>query len=232
MKATLEFTEHHTSAIKTFWFKPNKKVNNVSGQFTELYLPHNHPDSRGQKRWFTIYSSPTEELLAITTKIIPESSTFKQTLLGLNPGEELNFAEPIGDFILPVDKSIPLVFIAGGIGITPFRSIIKWLQDKNEERDIQLLYASRDESELLENKLFEKIQTKYIVSQPSKSWSGLSGQLSSDRILEIIKLRPNTHIFLSGPEPMVEVISRDLINSGIPKHQVVSDYFPGYLSNL
>lgn len=229
MKATLEYIEDHSPTIKTFWFNPDKPVDNVAGQYTEVYLPHKNPDKRGQKRWFTIYSSPTEDLLAITTKITPKHSSFKQALLNLSQGMELQFTEPMGDFILPVDKSIPLVFVAGGIGVTPFRSIIKWLSDKDEKRDIQLLYASHDQSEFIEQKLFEQVPTKYIVSQPSKVWTGLSGQLTTERILNLAKFDKKTHVFLSGPEPMIEVLNKELVQSGQPKHQVITDYFPGYI---
>lgn len=228
MQALLEYVESHSSTIHTFWFRPKKPVNNVPGQFTELYLPHKNPDNRGQKRWFTIYSSPTEELVAITTKIVPESSSYKKALQAITPGTELQFAEPMGDFILPVDKTIPLVFVAGGIGVTPFRSIVRWLQDKGESRDIQLLYAARNESELVERPLFDKLQTQYMLSQPSPTWSGLTGQLTADKIQEPTAISPETHVYLSGPEKMVEGLTKDLITKGLPKHQVITDYFPGY----
>lgn len=231
MKAVLEYIEPHESTIYTFWFRPEKPVSNVPGQFTELYLPHRDPDSRGDKRWFTIYSSPSEDLMAITTKLTPGCSSFKKTLQSIRPGTELHFAEPMGDFILPVDKTIPLVFVAGGIGVTPFRSIVRWLHDKNETRNIQLLYAARDESELIERQLFNGVQTQYILSQPPPTWSGLSGQLTADKIQELTAINPETHVYLSGPEKMVEGITKDLIAQDLPKHQVITDYFPGY-SNL
>ena len=134
----------------------------------------------------------------------------------------------MGDFIMPVDKAIPLVFVAGGIGDTPFRSIIRWLHDKNEARNIQLRYAAHDESELIERDLFDKLQTQYMLSQPSPTWSGLTGQLTASKIQELVTANDRTHVYLSGPEKMVEIITKDLITDGLPKHQVITDYFPGY----
>lgn len=229
MKATLKYIENHTLTIKTFWFKPEKAVDNVPGQYTEIYLPHKNPDKRGQKRWFTIYSSPTENLLAITTKITNQCSSFKKALNELKIGAEIIFSEPMGDFILPIDDSLPLVFVAGGIGMTPFRSIIKWLEDSNQKRDIQLIYAAKNESDLIDRDLFAYVNTKYIISEPSSNWKGLSGKLSANKILKLSKIKPSTHIFLSGPEPMVEAFTKDIISTGLPKHQIITDYFPGYV---
>src|SRR6185369_15796787 len=103
----------------SFWFRPERPVDYIAGQFTEIYLPHSGADSRGERRWFTLSSSPTDALVSITTQFIPtEGSTFKKELFGLRPGAALKLADPMGDFVLPKDPSIPLLFIAGGLGIT------------------------------------------------------------------------------------------------------------------
>lgn len=229
MKATLEYIEQDNQSVKTFWLRPSRPVRNVPGQFTELYLPHKSPDSRGQKRWFTIFSSPTEDLFAITTKFAAKSSSFKATLATLKPGTELDFAEPMGDFILPKDKTMPLLFVAGGIGITPFRSIAKWLQDKSQRRMITLLYAVQSEDDLLFIDQFKAagITVVPIVSQPTPEWTGHSGRLTTP-IIARHSNNPKTLVYMSGPEPMVEKLTKDLIAHGHPKHQVITDYFPGY----
>lgn len=229
MKATLEYIEQDNESVKTFWFRPQRPIKNVPGQFTELYLPHTNPDSRGQKRWFTIFSSPTEELFAITTKFADRSSTFKTALSQLEPGASVEFAEPMGDFILPKNKLLPLLFVAGGIGVTPFRSIIKWLHDTKERRNITLLYAARTEDDLLFTELFEDYDVHLvpIVSQPSATWSSKTGTLSPSTILDYVTSH-KTHVYMSGPEPMVEALTKQVIEHGLPKHQVITDYFPGY----
>lgn len=230
MKAILEYAEADNDHITTFWFRPERPVNNVAGQFTELYLPHDNVDNRGAKRWFTIFSSPTERLFAITTKFANPSSSFKQQLRALEPGAVLSFAEPMGDFILPKDKSIPLVFVAGGIGITPFRSIIKWLSDTKEKRDITLIHTVAREEDILFRSLFEDygVTTHYIVTSPSPTWTGLTGPLTAERILALTTPTTKTHIYMSGPEPLVEKLTDNIRASGVPKHHVITDYFPGY----
>src|SRR5690606_36942002 len=97
---------------RTLWFRPKRPVRYIAGQFTELYLPHDDADERGIRRWFTISSPPTEELIGITTRFTDDGSSYKRRLRALEPGAVLKMADPMGDFVLPKDPSIPLVFVA------------------------------------------------------------------------------------------------------------------------
>jgi ferredoxin-NADP reductase len=231
MKATFDHSEQLAPNIRRFWFTLPKHRDYIAGQFIELYLPHDNPDERGIKHWFTLSSSPTEENIFITTKYAPDrSSTFKQTLWELKPGAEVEMVEPEGDFTLPEDKSQPLVFVAGGIGITPYRSMVKWLTDTKEKRDIQLIYAVNTEDVAVYKDLFEDYGAKVtlVVSKPSPNWKGESGQLDAERILKLIGDLDNKLIYVSGPEPMVEKFNDDLQAKGVPEKQLKMDYFPNY----
>lgn len=233
MEVTLDRIDDVALNIKTFWFKPNKPVRYEAGQFTEFQLPLSKADERGFKHWFTLSSSPTEPLLGITTKFTPgKSSTFKDFLSGLRPGSRLSLAEPMGDFVLPKDKSIPLLFVAGGIGVTPVRSIIKWLADKDEKRDIRLIYAARQQQELAFTELFNGYPLDFtpIVTEPDPEWTGETGMLSAARIKNFIGDDPRALTYLSGPEPMVEQFVAELQELGVDYHRLVTDYFPGYES--
>jgi glycine betaine catabolism B len=149
MRARLEHIEDIGGHAKTFWFKPERRVRYVAGQFTELHLPHD-ADDRGIRRWFTLSSSPTENLVGITTRFArQQGSSFKRQLAGLRAGMTLDLADPMGDFVLPKDQSIPLVFAVAGLGITPVRSMVKWLVDTQEKRDIRLIYADSQPNDLL-----------------------------------------------------------------------------------
>lgn len=220
MKVTLDHVDDLTADIKMLWFKPEKPIRYIAGQFTELKLPHEGVDERGDKRWFTLSSSPSEPLLAITTRNSHDkASSFKKQLFSLKPGVELNFAEPMGDFVLPKDRTIPLVFVAGGIGITPMRSMIKWLIDTNDKRDIRLLYGVRHESDAVFVHLFKEYGVTVQVT---------AEHLTADRIGSFADKLPGKLIFLSGPEPMTETLVKDLQNLGISNKRLVTDYFPGY----
>lgn len=228
----LEHIKDENNVIKTFYFRPEKPVDYVAGQFTELYLPHNNPDNRGQKRWFTLSSAPHQDLLSITTKFALKPSSFKQALLALQPGDKLEIAEPMGDFILPKDTTRDIVFIAGGIGVTPMHSMVADQRAKQEKRSIHLIYTvnHQDEFVFLDElkRGIEKLDL--IAANHDASWTGLSGSLSANRILELHPPQENSLYFLSGPEPMVEAITKDVWDKGVSKHHIVTDYFPGYSS--
>jgi ferredoxin-NADP reductase len=232
MQVTFAHSHDEAANIRTFYFKTERPVSYTAGQFTELTIPHKHPDKRGVKRWFTLSSSPTDELLSITTKFaVDKSSSFKKALFKLQPGTELHMAEPMGDFVLPKLIQTPLVFVAGGIGITPFHSILKWLTDTHETRPIKLLYGVRTEDEIIFQDTFRKvgIEPAIVVSEPSDAWGGERGRLSAELILGLEKPPEDGLIYVSGPEPMVEALEKDLHKAGLDKRRFVGDFFPNYV---
>lgn len=231
MKVTFDHARSEANNIKTFYFKPELPVHYTAGQYTELTVPHRHPDKRGAKRWFTLSSSPTDELLSITTKFAGDkSSSFKKALFKLKTGTELHMAEPMGDFVLPKLIQTPLVFVAGGIGVTPFHSILEWLHATNETRPIKLLYGVRTEDEIIFQDTFQKahVEPVIVVSEPSDAWGGERGHLSAELILGLEKPSEDTLVYVSGPEPMVEALEKDLRKAGLDKHKFVGDFFPNY----
>lgn len=230
MQVTFVRSEDTAKNIKTFYFKPGKPVQYTAGQFTELVIPHNNPDERGIKHWFTLSSSPTEELLSITTKFSHPGSSFKKSLLALKKGTVLIAADPMGDFVLPKNAARRLIFVAGGIGVTPYHSMIKWLTDMGEKRSIHLLYGVNKLEELAFAELFKNYGLKFepIVAEPPANWQGLNGRLSAQKILDIAGPIGDGLLYVSGPEPMVEMLEKDLKNLGVPKDHLVTDFFPGY----
>ncbi|HET8991481.1 MAG TPA: FAD-dependent oxidoreductase [Candidatus Saccharimonadales bacterium] len=230
MKFTLDHVVEESQDIFSFFFEPSQKLSFTAGQYIEMSLPHEHPDNRGVRRWFTISSSPTEPLVSITTRIIEKSSSFKKTLFGLEPGDEVSITGPMGDFVLPKFVQTPLIFVAGGIGITPFHSIMSWLNDTKETRPIRLIYGVRSEEEIIFNEAFDKadIHPTVVVENPSSAWGGERGRLSAELILGLAKPSEDSLIYVSGPEPMVETLEKDLKSSGINKDNLVLDFFPNY----
>lgn len=229
MKATLDRIEPVSGEVKTFWFKPEKPIRQIAGQFTEISLPHKDTDERGERRWFTLSNSPEDEDLSITTRFLGDkASSFKRSLAGLKPGTVLSLADPMGDFVLPKDPKIPLLFVAGGIGCTPFHSIIKYLKDKDEKRDIHMIYAAKQLEDVIFEDLFSTLeQFEIILTNPPRGWAGKSGHIKADYIFEKSG-KGSRHIYLSGPEPMVEILDKDLIDLGIDRKRLHTDYFPGY----
>lgn len=231
MIAILDHSENIAPNILTFWFKPDRHVRYTAGQFTELYLPHNNPDERGERRWFTLSSSPTEPLLSITTKFATEhSSTFKQTLRKLPAGTRVTLADPMGDFVLPKDQAIPLLFVAGGMGITPMRSMVRYLLDSHEQRNIQLLYGVRSSAQMIFRDLFTAYSVRFtpLAQEIAPSWNGEAGTITTKRIIGLISHNLETLVYLSGPEPLIKILARGVEKHGIAKHRIITDFFPGY----
>lgn len=221
MKVAFVRSEPVVDHIRTFWFKPERPIRYTAGQFIELRVPHDHKDNRGDKRWFTLSSSPTDELLSITTKLAVENgSSFKHALASLEPGTMLDMASPMGDFVLPKDSSIPLVFVAGGIGCTPYHSMVKFLQDTREKRTLSVIYAANSAAEIAFKDTFSRLgdNFKTIIGE----------RLDAAKILDLAGNDPEQYIYLSGPEPMVEALDKDLKHAGFNKKHIRTDFFPGY----
>ena len=232
MKLIFDHRESEAETIHSFFFKPEQGFSYTAGQYIELSLPHDHPDDRGKRRWFTLSSSPADELVSITTRIIKENSTFKKALFNLEPGKELNFTGPMGDFVLPKLVQTPLIFVAGGIGITPFHSILTWLNSTKESRPIQLIWGVRNEDDIIFNETLDKanLHPTVVVGNPTSAWGGERGQLSAELILGLSEPSEDALIYVSGPEPMVEALEKDLKKHGVKKSQLVLDFFPNYTS--
>lgn len=230
--------ERFTESIYGFWFNANGGTINFNpGQFLDWRLDHKDPDSRGVQRFFTVASSLTERDILLTTKIIKNSSTFKKSLKKLQAGDKIMVEGPYGEFILPEKKEKKIVFIAGGIGITPFRSMIKHLLDIKEKRDIVLFYGVNSTEEIVFGNLFSQvekdlgIETIYVVkdeNSTSKDWQGETGYIDADIIRRHVGNTNDFIFYISGPEPMVHGISDMLIKAGIKQKQLKYDYFPGY----
>lgn len=226
MLVTLDNIEDVAQGVRTFWFKSPEPIDYVAGQYVELFLPHENSDTRGQKHWFTLSSSPSEDLVAVTTKYAAgQVSTFKQELFGLELGTKVTISAAMGDFVLPKDTAVPLIFVVGGMGVTPVRSMVKWLTDKKENRDVQIIYTVRSEEEIAYKNLFESYgaKLKIILSGQHKT-----NPLSSQLVMEFAKPTSKSLIYVSGPEPMVEKLEAQFLADGIKSSNLVLDFYPGY----
>lgn len=231
----MQITFHHSvddsPSVKTFYFQGERQLDYTPGQFVELSLPHDKPDSRGDKRWFTLSSSPTQELLSLTTRFAStKGSSYKKALLALKPGDSLTVSEPMGDFVLPKLLQTPLVFVAVGIGVTPFHSMLQWLADTHETRPIKMLLGVSKESDILFQDVYDEASqhVTIVVSQPSATWGGVRGRITAELVIGLEKPTDDTLIYISGPEAMVEQLTKELHAQGVKKRQIVGDYFPGY----
>jgi glycine betaine catabolism B len=232
MKATFVRCHPEAANITTFYFKPEQPIYFTAGQFTEWTLKHKNADDRGANRWFTISSSPKDELITITTKFADKPSSYKKALRNMKSGDKIQISDAMGDFVLPKIIQTPLIFVAGGIGITPFHSILSWLAETKETRPIKLIYAVNTEDEIIFDELITSsgIDSTIIVKEPSAAWGGERGQLNAELIMGLGEPSDDALVYVSGPEPMVEKLQKDLKSAGLKQNQFVGDFFPNYTS--
>jgi len=195
-----------------------------AGQFMEWSLPHKKQDSRGIRRYFTISSAPNEKYVKIGVRFNEKSSSFKTDLLNLKKGDFIFAGSLAGDFILPKKDKNELVFVAGGIGITPFVSMVRDLINKNEKADIVLFYANRTEdvpyADLLKT-AEQKVGVKTIYL--------IGNEFLNEQVIK--KHVPNLKdkiFYLSGPSAMVDNYKKLIKNMGVRAGNIKTDYFPGF----
>ncbi len=210
--------------LMDFVFARPQNFSFTPGQYMEWTLAHQKVDSRGNRRFFTIAASPTEDTIRLGVRFSQNGSSFKRALLDLSNSQTTAAGQLSGDFVLPGDSSKKLVFIAGGIGITPFRSMIKYIIDKNEKRDIVLFYANKTADEIVYKEIFDEAEKKFGL----KTIYVLE-HLNSETIKQEVPDFSDRAFYLSGPHAMVDAYKLVLKEMKVPSSQIITDYFPGYV---
>ena len=220
-----------------FVFNPDKKLNFQPGQYLEWTLAHKKMDNRGIRRYFTIASSPTEKELIMGVKFYDKPSSYKKALISLNKGGIVVAGQLAGDFTLPKDKEKKLVFIAGGIGVTPFRSMIKYLLDNNEKRDIVIFYSNRNFQDIAYKNIFDQAAKKlhikviYCLSDADSrppDWEGETGFINEAMMKKYVPDFMERMFYISGPRSMILTFQKALKEAGISKTHIKTDFFPGF----
>lgn len=140
--------------IMTFWFTKDGYPEYKAGQFAFFPLDNVHNDSRGPIRHFSLTSSPTEDALIVSTRI--RDTPYKQRLTAIQVGEQVKVSKPQGNFVLHEDYSKLAIFLSGGIGVTPFRSMIKSATDKQLPIRITMFDSNRNRHNILYKDEFDK----------------------------------------------------------------------------
>lgn len=222
MKAKLKKIVVHSKNINTFWLKPPEYYSFIAGQFAEISIATEDGDLISRE--LTISSAPSSPLIAFTTKFTLPYSDFKIRLQELKPGADIFVSEPIGDFILPKNKSKPLVFIAGGIGITPFLSIVTELKANQESRSITLLYCVRSKVDLL---FIKKLSWRGVKVIP------IIAPNTNLMTAQVTKMLPSNSLvsslfYIAGSENFTNKVAKNLQSANVKKRQIVTDIFLGY----
>lgn len=224
-KLKLHFKEMRkvSNSLTELVFESSERLAFEAGQYVEWTLPHETPDTRGNRRYFTIASSPTEKVIRLGMGTNKQQSSFKKAMLAFGVSDTVSVGSLAGDFTMPKDAALPLVFIAGGVGITPFVSMVRDLLSKEEKRDITLFYAANTKEDFAYTDVFAQAEHS----------SGLKVvYVPGERITaEMIKKVPEYTkrlFYISGPQGMVEAYKTMLRELSIPRKNIKTDYFPGF----
>ncbi len=208
-----------------------------AGQFCFLNLKNiGLQDERGLRRHLSIASPPHEKELLFATKI--SGSAFKQTLLKMPLRSSITIEPPLGTFTLPEETANPVIFLAGGIGITPFRSMVRHIANAHTNHTITLFYSNRvpEEAVFLDelqsiadtHENISVVPTMTRVDSSSTTWSGLTGRLSSSMIQEGCKEWRDAVYFIAGPPKMSDSMKELLEDMDIQPDRIRIERFVGY----
>lgn len=207
--------------IYTFIFETEKQITWKAGQHGIFTI--NHVKINKPTRPFSIASIPTEGHIKISMKISENPSEFKQVLLNLEKGTELSMRGPIGSFYIKNQK--PRLFITGGIGITPFRALIKnLLINSAEMSDTQLLYIDSKEEFLYTEEFEEASKVSSLITKYFVKRENLHREIEE----YATKHNNEAEYFIVGSKSMVDATETMLKRKGITKMNIKKDVFVGY----
>lgn len=209
-----------------FSFKPGQYI------FITLANPR-YQDQRSNKRHFSIVNSPIQKgIITITARL--RDTGFKKSLKEIPIGAEVELGPIAGTFTLPEGKQKPLVFIAGGIGITPFMSMLRYLKEAGNPYNITLIFSNRDQSstaflneiQALANELsnFKLI----LTMTEDNNWQGENRKVDASFIKEYFPKVNDNFYMVVGPPPMVEAVKNALLEAGVAKENIEIENFTGY----
>lgn len=214
-----------------FVFASKRQLAFAPGQYMEWTLAHEHPDDRSVRRYFTLASAPTESDLRLGVKFYPNASSFKRKLFVMQPGEQIVASQLSGDFTLPRDPTKKLVFLAGGIGITPFRSMIQYLLDTGQKRPITLIYSVRMPQDAVYRELLARAQRELgirVVHVFNEPQPGFAQTIDAELLAREVPDFEERMFYISGPQGMVTSFKDMLTGMGVARTRIRTDYFPGF----
>src|ERR1044072_5404716 len=191
-----------------------------------------YEDEKGLRRHFSVVTSPTERgVLGVCTRV--RDTAFKKTLAELKVGDEVEVEPPKGDYVLPEDTSPHYVFVAGGIGITVFRSMLRYIADTGEPYRVTLVYSNRDRESTPFLEELQELEAKIpglrlvLTMTEDEGWDGESRRVSGEMLADHLGDLSVPTYLVAGPQAMVESVVEALSTAGVPEEQVLPDRFSG-----
>jgi ferredoxin-NADP reductase len=212
-----------------------EEVDFAPGQYFFVTLPDvGYQDDKGLRRHITVVTSPNEKgVLGFATRM--RDSAFKRSLGELPVGAEVDVESPKGNFVLPENTSRPLVFVAGGIGITVFRSMLRYIREERLPYRMTLVYSNRDrESTAFLDELRELEQELphlrlVLTMTQDPGWEGETRKIDSQFFADYLGEDLNEYTFLvAGPPAMTGGMQEALASAGVREENVIAERYSGY----
>jgi ferredoxin-NADP reductase len=205
------------------------------GQYFWVELPNRgHDDDKGLRRHISVVTSPTDRgVLGLCTRL--RDTAFKTTLAELEVGDEVDVEQPKGDYVLPEDTGPHYVFVAGGIGITVFRSMLRYIADTGEPYRVTLVYSNRDRESTAFLDELQGLEDRIpglgvvLTMTEDDGWDGERRYVGPDLLRDHLDGDLGDHTYLiAGPPQMVTAVTEALSEAGVPEDQLLPDRFSGY----
>jgi len=220
-----------------FYFEKPNGFLFQAGQFVDLtLLDPPETDSEGNVRTFTIASAPSEDDLMVATRL--RDSAFKRVLRDLPLEASVKIEGPSGNLTLPENSSRPLFFLAGGIGITPFRSMVIEAAMQSLSHRLTLFYANRRPEDAPFLQQLQNLQQKNAnytfvgsmtnLAESSVPWSGETGYLTYEMLTRYVQGDESPVYYIVGPPAMVRGMRVMLDSAGVSKSDIKTEEFAGY----
>ena len=220
-----------------FHFEKPSKFDLKPGQAADVTLS-NPPetDSEGNTRTFSIASSPFENHLMFATRM--RDTAFKRSLKKVLLGTDVKIDSPMGSFTLHKNSAKPAVFLAGGIGITPFLSIVRQADHDRLPHKLYLFYSNRrpEDAAFLEalqmlqksNPNFQLVCTMTEMSKLKKEWKGETGLINQEMLSGHLTNPQGPVYYIAGPPAMVAGLRKMLVTANIDEDDIRTEDFAGY----
>jgi ferredoxin-NADP reductase len=204
------------------------------GSYFWVELPdRGYQDEKGLRRHISLVTSPTEVgVVGLATRL--RETAFKRTLAELELGDEVEVEEPKGSFLLPQDTSADYVFIAGGIGITVFRAMLRYIADNGLPYRVTLVYSNRDRESTAFLDELEELERRIdglrliLTMTDETGWEGESRRVDAAMLREHLGDLDGNEYLVAGPPAMSEAVAESLHGAGVPEDRVLVGKFSGY----
>jgi ferredoxin-NADP reductase len=214
--------DDETAGVRTFGLQPDKKITYLPGQW--MYVSK---DKLSDRRQFTISSAPTEKNISFTTKYT--ESDFKEMLWDLKEDDNLEIDGPHGNFFLDTKSNSAKLFLCGGMGVTPFRSMLRYACDNKLDQDTVLLYSSKTKADIVFEKELKDITAKvFFTLTHEEARSGYqSGKINSGLVKKTVPDYKEREWWVCGSSQFVDAMITLAAKMQV-KQQVRSEDYPGY----